>query len=135
MFFVYTLFFYLFNYFIAINIFYFMEKRYWHNKIKLFGTKNDPTEFLYNHKSISIYYEVTYFSKFFDIYNITLYINNIPIIEINCLERIFYISRNIKYNDDYNMKEIKNILKQGLKQGMSGKFSYQKPKKSIIGDE
>lgn len=131
MFFAYTLLFYLFNFFIAINIFYFMEKRYWHNKIKLFGTKNNPTEFFYNHKSISIYYEIDYFSKSFDIYNITLYINNIPVIEINCLEKVFYISRNIKYNDDYDMKEIKNILKQG----MNEKFSYQESKKSIIGDE
>ena len=29
------------------------------------------------------------------------------------------------------MKEIKNILKQG----MNEKFSYQEPKKSIVGDE
>lgn len=127
--------FYLITMFFFFIIYPFFEKRYWYNKIKLFGTKNNPTEFFYNHKSISIYYEINYFSKFFDIYNITLYINNIPIIEINCLEKTFYISRNIKYNDDYDMKEIKNILKQGLKQGMSGKFSYQKPKKSIIGDE
>lgn len=123
--------FYLITMFFFLIIYPFFEKRYWHNKIKFFGTKNNPTKFFYNHKSISIYYEVNYFPKSFDIYNVILYVNNIPVIEINCLEKLFYISRNIKYNNDYDMKEIKNILKQG----MNSKFSYQKPKKSIIGDE
>lgn len=100
----------------STNFIEFVQTRNLHNKFICFGHKDSPTKFIYHGQEITIYYDTEYLENkttnyHSNLFFITLYINNIPAIGIECFERIWHIQRNIRYNLNYDQKEIRAIIK------------------------
>lgn len=118
----------------------FIQARNLHNKFIYFGYKDNPTKFIYNGQKITIYKDIEYLENKTDNYHsnlffVTLYINNVPVIGIECFERIFHTERNIRYNLDYDQKEIRAIIKQGVKEWNKKFENKESYKKSVLNKE
>lgn len=99
----------------------FITARKLHHNFIFFKGEKEPTEFFYNGKKVSVYIENRYLkSKINEWHRVlhieTLYINNIPALEIECFERLWHTQRDVYFNNSYSRKEIEEILKQGVKE-------------------
>lgn len=123
-----------------INFSDFIQSRNLHNKFIYFGYEDAPTKFIYNEKEIIIYKKREYLENKISNYHSflfidTLYINNIPVIGIECFERLCHIQRDVDYNFDYDQKEIELIIKQGIEEWHKQFKNKESHKKSILKKE
>ena len=66
-----------------------------------------------------------------------MYINGVWAIEVDCADKIFSVYREISYNSDYNIAEINEIIKAGIKHKRSNTImtSTKTKNKSFLEDE
>ena len=119
----------------------FMRKRKIHKNFDYFGSDTHPTEFFYKNKKIEIYTVRNHIegkgSHWTNLYIDVLYINGIWAIEVDCADKIFSTYREISYNSDYNIAEINEIIKAGIKHKRSNTImtSTKTKNKSFLEDE
>ena len=119
----------------------FMRKRKIHKNFDYFGSDTHPTEFFYKNKKIEIYTVRNHIegkdSHWTNLYIDVLYINGVWAIEANCADKIFSTYREISYNNDYNITEINEIIKAGIKHKRSNAImaSTKTKNKSFLEDE
>ena len=117
----------------------FMRKRKIHKNFDYFGSDTHPTEFFYKNKKIEIYTVRNYIegknSHWTNLYIDILYINRVWAIEVDCADKIFSVYREISYNSDYNIAEINEIIKAGIKHKRSNTITTSIKTKSFLEDE
>ena len=117
----------------------FMRKRKIHKNFDYFGSDTHPTEFFYKNKKIEIYTVRNYIegknSHWTNLYIDILYINGVWAIEVDCADKIFSVYREISYNSDYNIAEINEIIKAGIKHKRSNTITTSIKTKSFLEDE
>ena len=128
--------------FVFFGIFFteFMHKRKIHKNFDYFGSDTSPTEFFYKNKKIEIYTVRNHIegknSHWTNLYIDVLYINGVWAIEVDCADKIFSAYRKISYNNDYNITEINEIIKAGIKHKRSNTIatSTKTKNKSFLED-